>query len=69
MMNCLRASYLLALDRQLAAHRCIPIIRFTSTLVKEEIKIGKKNRFARESIESITSGMDLATKKKKTRMK
>ena len=38
-------SYLLALDRQLAAHRCIPIIRFTSTLVKEEIKIGKKKSF------------------------
>lgn len=36
-------SYLPALDRQLAAHRCIPIIRFTSTLVKEEIEIGKKN--------------------------
>ena len=46
-------SYLPALDRQLAAHRCIPIIRFTSTLVKEEIEIGKKkNRFARESIKS-----------------
>ena len=45
-------SYLPALDRQLAAHRCIPIIRFKSTLVKEEIEIGKKkNRFARESIE------------------
>ena len=59
-------SYPLALDRQLAAHRCNPIIRFTSTLVKEEIKIGKKkNRFAREPIESITSGMDLATKERK----
>ena len=57
-------SYLLALDRQLAAHRCIPITRFTSTLVKEEIKIGKKNRFAREPIERITSGMDLATKER-----
>ena len=47
MMNCLRytrGSYLPALDRQLAAHRCIPIMRFTSTLVKEEIEIGKKKK-------------------------
>ena len=42
-------SYLLALDRQLAAHRCIPIIRFTSTLVKEEIKIGKKKIVSHEN--------------------
>ena len=59
-------SYLPALDRQLAAHRCIPIIRFTSTLVKEEIEIGKKIKSFRTRINrKLTSGMDLATKERK----
>ena len=58
-------SYLLALDRQLAAHRCIPIIRFTSTLVKEEIEIGKKKSFRTRINRKLTNGMDLATKERK----
>lgn len=59
-------SYLPALDRQLAAHRCIPIIRFTSTLVKEEIEIGKKKKSFRTRINRrLTNGMDLATKERK----
>lgn len=58
-------SYLPALDRQLAAHRCIPVIRFTSTLVKEEIEIGKKKSFRTRINRKLTNGMDLATKERK----
>ena len=58
-------SYLPALDRQLAAHRCIPIIRFISTLVKEEIEIGKKKSFRTRINRKLTNGMDLATKERK----
>ena len=58
-------SYLPELDRQLAAHRCIPIIRFTSTLVKEEIEIGKKKSFRTRINRKLTNGMDLATKERK----
>ena len=58
-------SYLPVLDRQLAAHRCIPVIRFTSTLVKEEIEIGKKKSFRTRINRKLTNGMDLATKERK----